>query len=77
VVIRYPLLYASHPANRKDDYAFFLQPVDPELVPGYAEAIQRPMDLGTMSAKVDRGRYRSLEEFAVRRFIILGLLFFI
>jgi len=50
---------------RKDDYAFFLQPVDPKQVPGYSDAIQQPMDLGTMTTKVARGKYRSLEDFAV------------
>ncbi len=51
--------------RRKDDYAFFLQPVDPTQVPGYSDVVSRPMDLGTMTTKVERGRYRSLEEFAV------------
>ncbi|CDO72033.1 hypothetical protein BN946_scf184943.g68 [Trametes cinnabarina] len=50
--------------KKKDDYAFFLQPVDPAQVPGYADVISRPMDLGTMTTKVERGRYKSLEEFA-------------
>lgn len=50
---------------RKDDYAFFLKPVDPKLVPGYGDVIQQPMDLGTMATKVSRGKYRSLEDFAV------------
>ncbi|KZT01114.1 uncharacterized protein LAESUDRAFT_707961 [Laetiporus sulphureus 93-53] len=50
--------------KKKDDYAFFLQPVDVSQVPGYMDVIQRPMDLGTMSHKIQRGRYRSLEEFA-------------
>ncbi|KAI0367094.1 hypothetical protein BV20DRAFT_970968 [Pilatotrama ljubarskyi] len=50
--------------KKKDDYAFFLKPVDPEQVPGYADVISRPMDLGTMTTKVDKGKYRSLEEFA-------------
>ncbi|KAG6331646.1 hypothetical protein ID866_7442 [Astraeus odoratus] len=50
--------------KKKDDYAFFLNPVDPEQVPGYAEAIKHPMDFGTMTSKVDRGKYRSLEEFS-------------
>ncbi|KZT05807.1 uncharacterized protein LAESUDRAFT_813318 [Laetiporus sulphureus 93-53] len=50
--------------KKKDDYAFFLQPVDVSQVPGYMDVIQRPMDLGTVSHKVQRGRYRSLEEFA-------------
>ncbi|KAH9847739.1 hypothetical protein C2E23DRAFT_847173 [Lenzites betulinus] len=50
--------------KKKDDYAFFLHPVDPEQVPGYSDLISRPMDLGTMTIKVERGKYRSLEEFA-------------
>ncbi len=49
----------------KDDYAFFLHPVDLAPVPGYSDVVSRPMDLGTMSTKVDKGKYRSLEEFAV------------
>lgn len=51
--------------DRKDDYAFFISPVDPSRVQGYAEMIKHPMDLGTMSTKVARGKYRSLEEFTV------------
>lgn len=50
---------------RKDDYAFFLTPVDVSAVPGYLDAVKRPMDFGTMTTKVNRGKYRSLEEFAV------------
>ncbi|PIL34622.1 hypothetical protein GSI_03401 [Ganoderma sinense ZZ0214-1] len=50
--------------KKKDDYAFFLQPVDLAQVPGYSDVISRPMDLGTMTVKVEKGRYRSLEEFA-------------
>ncbi|KAG2037149.1 hypothetical protein BDR03DRAFT_920496 [Suillus americanus] len=49
--------------KKKDDYAFFISPVDPSRVQGYAEMIKHPMDLGTMSTKVVRGKYRSLEEF--------------
>jgi bromodomain-containing protein 7/9 len=50
--------------RRKDDYAFFLAPVDAENVPGYLDVVKCPMDLGTMTEKVNRGRYRSLDEFA-------------
>ncbi|PCH34908.1 hypothetical protein WOLCODRAFT_133656 [Wolfiporia cocos MD-104 SS10] len=50
--------------KKKDDYAFFLQPVDVSQVPGYLDVVKRPMDFGTMTTKVGRGRYRSLEEFA-------------
>ncbi|KAF7329360.1 Bromodomain-containing 7 [Mycena kentingensis (nom. inval.)] len=49
--------------KKKDDYAFFLRPVNAAQVPGYAELIKRPMDFGTMTVKVQRGRYKSLEEF--------------
>jgi len=34
-------------------------------VPGYLDVVKNPMDLGTMTDKVNRGKYRSLEEFAV------------
>jgi hypothetical protein len=51
---------------RKDDYAFFLKPVDVEKVPGYLEVISQPMDFGTMTEKVAKSKYRSLDEFAVR-----------
>jgi Bromodomain len=51
---------------RKDDYAFFLKPVDPENVPGYMDVIKQPMDFGTMSDKIVKSKYKSLDEFAVR-----------
>ncbi|RXW23759.1 hypothetical protein EST38_g2080 [Candolleomyces aberdarensis] len=50
--------------KKKDDYAFFLAPVDAENVPGYLDVVKCPMDLGTMTEKVNRGRYRSLDDFA-------------
>lgn len=50
--------------KKKDDYAFFLQPVDISQVQGYMDVVKRPMDFGTMTTKVEKGRYRSLEEFA-------------
>ncbi|KAF7290811.1 Bromodomain-containing 7 [Mycena indigotica] len=49
--------------KKKDDYLFFSKPVNASQVPGYSDIIKRPMDFGTMSIKVQRGRYRSLEEF--------------
>lgn len=55
----------EHTFFRKDDYAFFLKPVDLSQVPGYLDVVQHPMDFGTMTSKVERGKYRSLEEFAV------------
>ncbi|THH15407.1 hypothetical protein EW146_g5058 [Bondarzewia mesenterica] len=50
--------------KKKDAYAFFLRPVDASKVQGYADVIKRPMDFGTMTSKVERNKYRSLEEFA-------------
>ncbi|KAF9467493.1 hypothetical protein BDZ94DRAFT_1155732 [Collybia nuda] len=50
--------------KKKDDYAFFLKPVDVSQTPGYSDIVKRPMDLGTMTVKVNKGKYRSLEEFA-------------
>lgn len=50
---------------RKDDYAFFLHPVDVSEVPGYTNVVKRPMDFGTMTNKVAKGKYRSLEDFTV------------
>lgn len=50
--------------KKKDDYAFFLGPVDLEKVPGYMDVIKQPMDFGTMADKVSRSKYRSLHEFA-------------
>ncbi|KAJ3522927.1 hypothetical protein NM688_g8803 [Phlebia brevispora] len=50
--------------KKKDDYAFFLAPVDASQVPGYADIVKKPMDFGTMTKKVQKSRYRSLEEFS-------------
>lgn len=60
--------------HRKDDYAFFLKPVDMSNVPGYTEVVKRPMDFGTMTIKVSKGKYRSLEEFAVSAVIVHNIL---
>ncbi|KAJ8474879.1 hypothetical protein ONZ45_g15800 [Pleurotus djamor] len=49
--------------KKKDDYAFFLKPVDASAIPGYSEMITNPMDFGTMTVKVSKGRYRNLDEF--------------
>ncbi|KAI0073975.1 hypothetical protein K474DRAFT_1665959 [Panus rudis PR-1116 ss-1] len=50
--------------KKKDDYAFFLTPVDTSQVPGYTDVVKHPMDFGTITTKVEKGKYRSLEEFA-------------
>lgn len=46
--------------NKKDSYDFFREPVPTDLVPGYAEVITSPMDLGTVRKKLSRGDYRGV-----------------
>ena len=58
---------------RKDNYAFFLKPVDVANVPGYADLVKYSMDFGTMTDKVNRAKYRSLEDFAVSTGAIFSL----
>ncbi|KZT72927.1 hypothetical protein DAEQUDRAFT_685309 [Daedalea quercina L-15889] len=45
--------------------AVFLQPVDPvrDHAPSYFEIIKKPMDLSTMSAKLESGKYKDRFEF--------------
>ena len=45
---------------RRESAAPFAEPVPPELVPGYAEAIARPSDLGTVLATLQREQYPTL-----------------
>lgn len=42
----------------------FREPVDPILVPDYAEIISHPMDLMTMQKKLDKGKYDDLKYFS-------------
>ncbi len=65
VAVRF-VLTSAYFLVRKDDYAFFLKPVDQEKVPGYLDVISQPMDFGTMAEKVAKAKYRSLDEFTVR-----------
>lgn len=43
----------------------FKEPVDPSQdgVPDYFDKVGKPMDLGTMKSKMDRGEYADEEEF--------------
>jgi Bromodomain len=45
---------------RRDSAAPFAEPVPLDLVPGYAEAIARPADLGTVLATLQREQYATL-----------------
>ncbi|KAF5389382.1 hypothetical protein D9757_004243 [Collybiopsis confluens] len=49
--------------KKKDDYGFFLEPVNADQIAGYSAIIKEPMDLGTISTKVAKGKYRSLDDF--------------
>ncbi|KAG5459147.1 MAG: hypothetical protein BJ554DRAFT_488 [Olpidium bornovanus] len=51
--------------DRKDDYGFFLQPVDTSVVTDYLSVVKEPMDFGTMKAKASAKQYRMIEEFHV------------
>jgi len=42
----------------------FLEPVAVAQVPGYAEAIETPMDLGTVQTKLDQSQYTTLNQIA-------------
>ena len=44
------------------------------LVSGYSDVVKTPMDFGTMTEKVEKGKYRSLEEFKVSCFFDLVIL---
>jgi Bromodomain len=45
---------------RRDSAQPFSEPVPLDLVPGYAEAISRPMDLGTVLATLQHDQYPTL-----------------
>ncbi|ONK79826.1 uncharacterized protein A4U43_C01F10520 [Asparagus officinalis] len=55
---------------RKDTYAVFSEPVDPEELPDYHDIIKHPMDFGTVRKKLDSGAYENLEQFESDIFLI-------
>lgn len=48
--------------QRKDVYNIFQFPVSDAVAPGYSKIIKHPMDFLTMSLKVEKGEYTSLEQ---------------
>ncbi|KAJ1982198.1 hypothetical protein H4R34_001794 [Dimargaris verticillata] len=48
---------------KKDDYAFFLKPVDIQAIPDYLKIIKTPMDFGTMRQKIQRKEYHDISKF--------------
>lgn len=49
--------------SKKDHYNIFLEPVNTDVVAGYADIIKRPMDFTTMRNKLIAQAYKSLGEF--------------
>lgn len=58
-----------------DKSQYYLNPVDPKLVPDYHEIIKSPMDWTTMSQKLDRHEYETALDFQVNTFFLLSLPF--
>ncbi|KAA8550466.1 hypothetical protein F0562_002150 [Nyssa sinensis] len=56
--------------QRRDTHEIFAQPVDPKEVEGYYDIIEKPMDFGTMRAKLQEGMYTTLEQFENDVFLI-------
>ncbi|THH09339.1 hypothetical protein EW145_g2091 [Phellinidium pouzarii] len=59
--------------NTAKNSAIFLQPVDPirDKAPDYFEVIKTPMDLQTMSAKLQNGLYRNRQDFEYDFFLMI------
>ncbi|KAI8822522.1 uncharacterized protein EV422DRAFT_402134 [Fimicolochytrium jonesii] len=49
--------------KRKDQYGFFLDPVDTSVITDYLTVVKEPMDFGTMERKIQRRVYRTCAEF--------------
>ena len=57
-------IYNSLKRRRPTECRWFLKPVtDPMIVRDYKEKIKRPMDLGTISQKLDKNKYNTVGEF--------------
>ena len=44
----------------------FAEPVTDDIAPGYSSMIAHPVDLKTISEKIEGGRYRTVKEFKVQ-----------
>ncbi|KAJ0047024.1 hypothetical protein Pint_06709 [Pistacia integerrima] len=49
--------------KRRDFYRIFAEPVDPIEVEGYYDVIKEPMDFSTITEKLNRGSYVTVQEF--------------
>ena len=50
---------------RRDPDGVFNEPVTDDIAPGYTSIIKQPMDLQTMSGKIEGNEYPSVKEFKV------------
>ncbi|KDP36784.1 hypothetical protein JCGZ_08075 [Jatropha curcas] len=64
------LVFILDRLQKKDTYAVFSEPVDPEELPDYHDIIEHPMDFSTVRKKLDGGVYVSLEQFEKDVFLI-------
>ena len=54
--------------QRKDVEGIFGEPVTDDIAPGYSSIIKQPMDLLTMSDKIENNEYSSVKDFTVCRY---------
>ncbi|XP_039026497.1 uncharacterized protein LOC120160130 isoform X1 [Hibiscus syriacus] len=64
------LVFILDRLQKKDTYAVFSEPVNPEELPDYHEIIAHPMDFSTVRKKLDEGAYTTLEQFEKDIFLI-------
>ncbi|KAH7548215.1 hypothetical protein JRO89_XS14G0084400 [Xanthoceras sorbifolium] len=57
--------------KRKDYYGIFAKPVDPNEVDQYYDVIKEPMDFSTIANKIDRGSYKTLNDFEPEIIILI------
>ena len=58
----------------KDNWGFFLEPVNVFEVPDYLTVIKKPMDFLTMENKLNRRDYKNLEDFVVSWTLLLSMM---
>merc|ERR1711862_283136 len=57
-------VHAGLAARERNHISYlFLQPVDLKFVPDYLSVVAKPMDLTTLKSNLDRGLYKTKEEF--------------
>ncbi|XP_078448427.1 uncharacterized protein LOC144716995 [Wolffia australiana] len=64
------LVFILDRLQKKDTYAVFSEPVDPDELPDYHDVIKHPMDFGTVRKRLTDGFYKNLEMFEKDIFLI-------